>query len=62
MGKRTLTISVCGGGALGIGPLAFLCNLESDIGKKISDVSFAYSGTSTGAIIAAGLAERLLCP
>jgi hypothetical protein len=27
------------------------------LGKKITDVSFAYAGTSTGAIIAAGLAE-----
>jgi hypothetical protein len=46
-------------GALGIGPLAFLCKLEQDMGKKLPQISYAYSGTSTGAIIAAGLAERL---
>ena len=44
-------------GALGIGPLAFLCKLEQDMGKKLPQISYAYSGTSTGAIIAAGLAE-----
>lgn len=55
---RTLTISVAGGGALGIGPLAFLCRLESDLhGRKICDASYAYAGTSTGSIIAAGLEE-----
>lgn len=57
MSNKTLCISCCGGGALGIGPLAFMCKIEQELGKKISDVSFAYSGTSTGAIIAAGLAE-----
>lgn len=52
-----LTISVAGGGALGIGPLQFLCRLEQDTGKKISQISAAYAGTSTGSIIAAGLNE-----
>lgn len=54
---KRLTVSVSGGGALGIGPLAFLCKVEQLIGKKIPDVAKAYAGTSTGAIIAAGLAE-----
>lgn len=59
---KKLTISVSGGGALGIGPLAFMCRLESDLrGKKLADISYAYAGTSTGAIIAAGLAERIFC-
>lgn len=42
---------------LAFGPLQFLCRLESDLGKKISDISCAYAGTSTGSIIAAGLNE-----
>lgn len=58
MGKKYLAISVNGGGALGIGPLAFMCRLESAIGgKKLGDVAVAFAGTSTGAIIAAGLNE-----
>lgn len=56
MGKK-LAISVNGGGMLGVGPLQFMCRLESDLGKKLCDVSFAYGGTSTGSIIAAGLCE-----
>ncbi|MCQ2125608.1 MAG: patatin-like phospholipase family protein [Fibrobacter sp.] len=59
MPTKFLGISVNGGGALGIGPLAFMCRLEQDLGKKLSDVSVAYAGTSTGAIIAAGLADGL---
>lgn len=57
MAKRNLVISVSGGGALGIGPLHFMCRLEQDLGKKISDLSIAYAGTSTGAIIASLLDE-----
>ena len=52
-----LAISINGGGALGIGPLAFMERLESDVGKKLSDISVAFAGTSTGAIIAGGLDE-----
>lgn len=52
-----LAISVNGGGALGIGPLAFMCRLEQDTGKKLGDLAVAFAGTSTGAIIAAGLDE-----
>ena len=54
---RPLAISISGGGALGIGPLAFMTRMEQDFKKKISDMSFAYAGTSTGSIIAAGLEE-----
>lgn len=50
-----LAISVSGGGALGIGPLQFMCRLEQDLGRKLSDESIAFAGTSTGSIIAAGL-------
>ena len=54
-----LAISISGGGALGIGPLQFMCRLESDLGKKLTDQSVAFAGTSTGAIIAACLAEGM---
>ena len=57
MAKKCLAISVNGGGALGVGPLAFMCRLEQDIGKKLGDLAVAFAGTSTGAIIAAGLDE-----
>lgn len=50
-----LAISVSGGGALGIGPLQFMCRLEQDLGRKLSDCSVAFAGTSTGSIISAGL-------
>jgi patatin-like phospholipase/acyl hydrolase len=56
---KKLAISVSGGGALGIGPLAFMTRMEQDFGKKLCDMTFAYGGTSTGSIIAAGLAEGL---
>ena len=56
---KKLAISVSGGGALGIGPLAFMTRMERDLGKKLCDITFAYGGTSTGSIIAAGLAEGM---
>ena len=59
MGKKQLCLSVEGGGALGIGPLAFMCRMEQDFGKKISELVTAYTGTSTGAIIIACLAEGM---
>jgi predicted acylesterase/phospholipase RssA len=59
MGKKQLCLSVEGGGALGIGPLAFMCRMEQDFGKKISELVSAYTGTSTGAIIIACLAQGM---
>jgi len=59
MAKKQLCISVEGGGALGIGPLAFMCRLEQDLGKKLCDYAVAFTGTSTGSIIAGGLDEGL---
>lgn len=59
MGKKQLCLSIEGGGALGIGPLAFMCRMEQDLGKKISDLTSAFTGTSTGAIVAACLAEGM---
>jgi len=52
-----LAISINGGGALGIGPLALMCRIEQDTGKRIGDLAVAFAGTSTGSIIAAGLNE-----
>ena len=52
-----LAISINGGGALGIGPLAFMERLEQDVGKKLGNIAVAFAGTSTGAIIAGGLDE-----
>lgn len=57
--NKYLGISINGGGALGIGPLAFMTRLEQDLGKKLGDVTTAFAGTSTGSIIAAGLDEGL---
>lgn len=58
---KRIAISINGGGALGIGPLAFMCRLESEplFGKSVSKRAFALAGTSTGAIIAACLAEGM---
>ena len=57
MGTKQLCIAISGGGALGIGPLAFMCRLEQDLGKKLCEMSVAFAGTSTGSIIAGGLDE-----
>ena len=54
-----LTISISGGGALGIGPLHFMRRLEKDTGVRLADVGAAFSGTSTGSIIAAGLCHGM---
>ena len=56
---KKLVISVCGGGALGIGPLKFMSLLEKDLGANLADVSEAFAGTSTGSIIASGLCEGM---
>jgi patatin-like phospholipase/acyl hydrolase len=55
--KRVLTISIDGGGILGIGPLYYMTKIEQFYGKKISDLAVGFAGTSTGAIIASLLAE-----
>ena len=49
-------LSFDGGGVLGIGPAHFLELRERDNGKPISQEFNGFSGTSTGSIIAAGLA------
>jgi len=57
--KKQLCISIEGGGMLGIGPLAFMCRLEEEFGTKLCNLAHAFTGTSTGAIIAACLAEGM---
>lgn len=52
--KRILTID--GGGIRGTFPAAFLANLEQDLGEPIGRYFDLISGTSTGGIIAIGLA------
>ena len=55
--KRILTID--GGGIRGTFPAAFLANLEQDLGEPIGRYFDLISGTSTGGIIAIGLALGL---
>lgn len=59
MAKKQLCISVEGGGALAVGPLAFMCRLEQDLGKKLCDYAVAFAGTSTGSIVTAGMNEGM---
>lgn len=56
---KRLALSFNGGGALGIGPAYILTKIEQYIGKQINQITHAYAGTSTGAIIAACLDEGL---
>ena len=55
--KRILTID--GGGIRGTFPAAFLANLEQDLDRPIGSYFDLISGTSTGGIIAIGLALGL---
>lgn len=53
-------LSISGGGILGVGPAHFLARLEKDLGKKsLYDTFAAFAGTSTGAICAGALAEKV---
>ena len=54
-----LAIAISGGGALGIGPLQFMRRLEADLGMSLADAGFAFAGTSTGSIVAAGLCSGM---
>lgn len=55
--KRILTID--GGGIRGTFPAAFLANLEQDLEQPIGRYFDLIAGTSTGGIIAIGLALGL---
>jgi len=51
-----MILSVDGGGVRGIIPLACLVRLESKLGKPCREIFSLAAGTSTGAVIAAGVA------
>lgn len=53
-GKRTI-LSIDGGGMRGVIPLKMLCYLEEQTGKPAYELFDMVAGTSTGAIISAGL-------
>src|SRR3990170_311703 len=53
--QRTI-LSVDGGGVRGIIPLACLVRLESKLGRPCREIFDMVAGTSTGAVIAAGVA------
>jgi hypothetical protein len=53
---QRMILSVDGGGVRGIIPLACLVRLESRLGKPCRDIFHMVAGTSTGAVIAAGVA------
>lgn len=55
--KRVLTVD--GGGIRGIIPLAALVRLETEMGKPSHAIFDMVAGTSTGAIIAAGIARGM---
>ena len=52
---RTI-LSIDGGGVRGIIPLACLVRLESRLGRPCREIFDMAAGTSTGAVIAAGIA------
>ena len=53
--NKTTLLSIDGGGMRGVIPLAMLIYLEEQTGKPAYDLFDMVAGTSTGAIIAAGL-------
>jgi len=55
--KTFRVLSIDGGGVWGIGVAKFIAEYECRTGKKFCDQFHAFAGTSTGAIIAALLAE-----
>jgi predicted acylesterase/phospholipase RssA len=57
--KKKLILTIDGGGTRGIIPVAMLVELEKMTGIKCYDLFDMVGGTSTGAIIAAGIALRL---
>lgn len=52
-------MSIDGGGCRGIIPAFWLCEIENKIKRPISHVFNLIAGTSTGALIAAGLSYPL---
>ena len=54
-----LCLSVSGGGILGVGPAHYLARLEGDLKCPLYERLIAQSGTSTGSILAGGMAEGI---
>lgn len=59
MQTKPMVLSIDGGGMRGIIPLAMLVHLEQATGKPAYEIFDMVAGTSTGAIIAAGLALKM---
>lgn len=57
--SRRFVLSIDGGGIRGIIPVSLLAKLEQVTGKRTRDVFSFVAGTSTGAIIAAGVAAGI---
>lgn len=55
-GKKKVILTIDGGGMRGTIPVAMLAELEAMTGRKIQDLVDMVAGTSTGAIITAGIA------
>jgi hypothetical protein len=55
-GRKKVILTIDGGGMRGIIPVAMLAELEKMTGKKVQEMFDMVAGTSTGAIIAAGIA------
>lgn len=55
-GGKKVILTIDGGGMRGIIPVAMLAELERMTGRRIQDLVHMVAGTSTGAIIAAGIA------
>lgn len=54
-GRKKVILTIDGGGMRGTIPVAMLAELEKMTGKKVQDLFDMVAGTSTGAIIAAGI-------
>ncbi|MBK9190913.1 MAG: patatin-like phospholipase family protein [Crocinitomicaceae bacterium] len=55
MTKRKLIITIDGGGIRGIIPLVVLRQIQNQLDKSLFDISDKWYGTSTGALISAGI-------
>lgn len=58
-GRKRRILSIDGGGIKGVFPASFLSTLEEDLGKPIGRFFDLIAGTSTGGILAIGLALGL---
>lgn len=59
MAETKVLLSIDGGGLRGILPVCMLVELEKQTGKKAKEVVSFVAGTSTGSVIASGIAAGL---